>query len=254
MRARIERNCKLFTIDCEKPIDISIPLIPNRRGPNCFYAPTFKALPYQRGEFIGAVKKGGSVNFYNLQINPHGNGTHTECMGHINEEQTALRTVFKENFFLAHLISIYPQKMDGDDRGINRHNLEILLDGVEVPEALIIRTLPNGEEKKQKIYSGNNPPFFTADAMKFIVEIGVRHLLVDLPSVDREEDGGKLTAHKIFWHFSGKIRTDCTITELIYVENSIKDGNYFLNLQRLNIELDASPSRPVIFKIVEETL
>lgn len=250
MILRIEKNGKEYKIDTEKAIDISIPLIPGVLGPNCFYAPILRADAFRKGLLIGSVKDGGTVNFYNLRINPHGNGTHTECVGHINAEHTSLRNVFHENFLMAHLITVYPQMVEGD-RFITRESLEILLSESTVPEALIIRTMPNDDEKLTKNYSGNNPPFFAPEAMEYIVELGVRHLLTDLPSVDKEEDGGALSAHKIFWQFPENVRTDCTITELIYVDNKVKDGNYFLNLQRLNLALDASPSRPVIFKLEE---
>src|SRR5699024_2246849 len=106
--------------------------IPGKLGPNCFYAPALRALPVKNGDFIGSVKEGGSVNSYNLFINPHGNGTHTECVGHINEAQTSLRSSLHKNFFCAHLISIYPQLMDSNDRCITCNGLEILLNDVDI--------------------------------------------------------------------------------------------------------------------------
>ena len=82
-------------------------------------------------------------------------------------------------------------------------------------------------------------------------EKGVEHLLIDLPSVDKEKDGGMLVSHRAFWDFKGKIRANATITELIYVNNRIIDGTYLLNLQVAPFENDASPSRPLLFKIEE---
>jgi len=40
-----------------------------------------------------------------------------------------------------------------------------------------------------------------------------------------------------------------TITELIYVPNSVTDGEYLLELQVAAFENDASPSRPVLYNI-----
>ena len=85
--------------------------------------------------------------------------------------------------------------------------------------------------------------------MEYMVDIGVKHLLIDLPSVDKEDDGGALVGHKIFWKYPENTRKKCTITELIYVSNSIKDGLYLLNLQFVPFENDASPSRPIIFNL-----
>jgi kynurenine formamidase len=87
------------------------------------------------------------------------------------------------------------------------------------------------------------------EAAKYLVERGVQHLLLDLPSVDREEDGGQLLAHRAFWQYPEAVRKHCTITELIYVPNEIKDGFYLLNLQTASFDLDVSPSRPVLFLV-----
>jgi hypothetical protein len=85
--------------------------------------------------------------------------------------------------------------------------------------------------------------------------MGIKHLLIDLPSVDREEDGGRLAAHKAFWNvldttnLNPEARVDCTITEMIYVNDAILDGSYVLNLQIASFENDASPSKPLLYAL-----
>ena len=116
-------------------------------------------------------------------------------------------------------------------------------------EAIIIRTLPNYIEKRTKKYSHTNWSYLTEVAAKYIRECGVKHLLIDLPSVDKEKDEGKLLAHKAFWDYPKNTRFDATITELIYVPNKIEDGDFLLNLQIASFENDASPSKPVLYKI-----
>jgi len=66
--------------------------------------------------------------------------------------------------------------------------------------------------------------------------------------VDRESDEGKLAFHHAFWNVP-ESPNDKTITELIYVNDSVIDGNYLLELQMAPFENDASPSRPVIYSI-----
>ncbi len=46
----------------------------------------------------------------------------------------------------------------------------------------------------------------------------MKHLLIDLPSVDKENDQGKLLAHKAFWDYNGEQRMDATITEFVYIK------------------------------------
>ena len=126
---------------------------------------------------------------------------------------------------------------------------------ISIPKAIIIRTIPNLISKKHKNYSKTNPPYLSEEAAIFIREIGIQHLLIDLPSVDREEDEGKLLAHKAFWNvkdvnnLNDDARLNCTITEMIFVENEVQDGNYILNLQIASFENDASPSKPILYKI-----
>ena len=79
----------------------------------------------------------------------------------------------------------------------------------------------------------------------------INHLLTDLPSVDREEDGGKLLAHKAFWKYPEDIRRSATITELVYVPDVVTDGLYLLNVQITSLEVDASPSKPVIYQLTK---
>jgi arylformamidase len=79
-------------------------------------------------------------------------------------------------------------------------------------------------------------------------------LLVDTPSVDKENDNGELLAHKAFWNIVGQTRMDATITELIYVPNSVKDGKYILNILIAPFENDASPSKPILYKLYDKEL
>jgi len=249
MEITIPWGDKHYRVQLDEALDLTIPLIPNQVGPNCYYAPPFEASPVRSENFIGSLDEGSTVNFYNLRINPHGNGTHTECVGHIKRGNFSIGESLKNFHFRAQLISVYPQKKDNGDRVVDLSNLKHQWEPNEEAEALIVRTLPNLDEKKSQIYSGTNPPYFTADAIDYIVENQIRHLLVDLPSIDPEVDGGRLAAHKSFFNFSGPVRTESTLSELIFVPNEVKDGNYLLQLSVLRLDLDASPSRVVIYEL-----
>lgn len=231
-----------------QPIDISIPLRASNNNVTAWYvnAPEIKAV--ENGTWIGDVKRGGTVNFRNISFNPHGHGTHTECVGHISKEDYSINQLLKIFFFKALLITVELSLIDKDriilkDEILKHKNLSEF-------EAIIIRTLPNTDEKLSKHYSNTNFPYLHEDAALYIREQGIKHLLIDLPSVDKEEDGGKLLAHKAFWNYPLNPRLDCTITEFIYVENKIQDGEYLLNLQIAPFENDASPSKPVLYALM----
>jgi kynurenine formamidase len=250
VRITFQHNGITYAADLSSPLDLSLPLLAGFETVNCFYAPPIEYTPVRAGDFVGSTLEGGPVNFFNVRLNPHGNGTHTECVGHIATERYVIRECLQESHFFAKLISLYPQKTEDGDRVILPEALKPLIEKNEV-EALIIRTLPNDDYKRRTQYSGANPPYFHPEAIAWLVDCGIRHLLTDLPSVDREEDGGRLAAHKAFWKYPGPdVRKDCTITELIYVPDTVKDGYYLLDIQTASFDLDASVSKPVLFKVI----
>ena len=242
-----------FQIDLSKPIDISIPLSNTDANPIAWYIDKPTIEPVRFGDWIGKVSEGSSTNFNNIFFNPHGHGTHTECLGHITREFYSINQCLQRFFFSAELISIKPNTY-GEDKVITKAQIETALNG-KTPEAIVIRTLPNIEAKTHTNYSHTNPPYLEEAAATFIRESGIQHLLIDLPSVDREEDGGMLLAHKAFWnvkdtiHLNAEARLDCTITEMIYIKDEVQDGSYILNLQIASFENDASPSKPVLYAI-----
>ena len=241
-----------YSADLSKPLDLSIPL-ENNEGPNCFNAPAFAYEPVCGENWIGTVAEGCPVNFMNVKINPHGNGTHTECVGHIAEELYSVNKALTTYHFLAQLATFYPQKIENGDRIITKAMLEEVLVSQTV-SAFIIRTMPNDNFKKTTNYSGANAPYLTTEAMQYIVDCNIEHLLLDLPSVDKEDDGGKVACHRIFWQYPENIRHHATITEMVYVKNSIKDGFYLLNLQIPPFSLDAAPSKPVLFELINQSI
>lgn len=259
MLATIQNNNETFEVDLSKPIDISISLTNTDENPIAWYIEKPVIEPVVFGDWIGKVSEGkSSTNFNNIFFNPHGHGTHTECLGHITREFYSINQSLKQFFFMAELVSVQPE-VQGEDMVITLDSILNALDvrlKLGVPrEAIIIRTIPNLETKKHLKYSNTNPPYLDKDAARFIRESGIQHLLIDLPSVDKEHDEGKLLAHKAFWNvkdvtnLNADARLDCTITEMIFVPNNVKDGTYLLNLQIASFENDASPSKPILYEI-----
>ena len=64
-----------------------------------------------------------------------------------------------------------------------------------------------------------------------------------------------MSNHKLFWGGKNKsyeriLNSKKTITEFIYVKNEIVDDIYILNLQTLNFYSDATPSKPILYKLI----
>ena len=248
MLATIQYNSKKLQIDLSKPIDISMPLQASKENVNAWYVDEPKIEPVKDGEWIASVKDGACINFNSINFNPHAHGTHTECVGHITEKVHSINQNLKQFFFLAEVITVAPEKLKGDFV-ISKKQLQFTI-GNKKRDAIVIRTIPNTKEKLSKQYSNTNPPYVLEEAAVYLREKGVKHLLIDLPSVDKEKDDCQLLAHHAFWNTKGKLRMDATITEFIFVPNTVEDGIYILNLQIAPFENDATPSKPVLYKII----
>lgn len=258
MKATIEHSTGNLEIDFSQPIDISIHTSNNELDAKAWYVDPVRIEPVRTNEFIGSVHEGGSVNFRNISFNPHGNTTHTESVGHIAEEVVDLQKCLTKFFFKAQLITVSPEDILEDVSEWIRKGDKILPMSLfehriaERIDAIIIRTKPNSEEKKHMQWSSTNWPYLLAETATFLAQNNIHHLLIDLPSVDRENDGGKLLAHRAFWNYPENTRLNATITEMIYVPDSIEDGLYMLNLQPASFVNDASPCKPVIYKILNQ--
>jgi kynurenine formamidase len=126
--------------------------------------------------------------------------------------------------------------------------------------ALVIRTLPNGTEKQWRDYTDRTPPYLSREAAELLIDRGIEHLVVDLPSIDRAHDEGRLTAHRIFFGLPRETvalaqatRPRSTVTELAYIPDDVSDGPYLLELQVPALGGDAVPSRPLLYPLLSAT-
>ncbi len=255
MKISIETRTGNFLTDLSKPIDISRPLAQGEASPTAYFANPPKFEPVVSEDFIGKVTAGSPVNFLNVSFNPHGNGTHTECIGHIlptNEnlalEPNTINKRLKEFHCLCWLITVNPLRAENGDFVIRLSQvLQLAEDFHPDCKAIAFRTSPNDSSKITSKYSGSNPAYFHYEVLAWAAESGLEHFLTDMPSVDREEDGGKLLAHRSFWNVDTAPRENATITEMIFVPDSVPDGLYLLNLQIAPFEMDAAPSKPMLY-------
>lgn len=258
-----------LTFDLSKrPESLAITLQFDGEQPNHFGADLAQAVPMRAGDFIGDTRQGGSCNAPEVRINPHCNGTHTESISHVVDELLAPHQVIKQPLVLAQVITIKPQPaaqnqdsyqppLSATDLLISKEILTGALESLhEDVNAIIIRTLPNPKEKQYWAYGAQiDPPFFSNEAMKWLSDQRqIHHLLVDMPSVDRLNDDGLLSNHRLFWHIdqdSHELKETQakhrTITEMVFVPDSVPDCVCLLNLQVAKWQLNAAPSNPVVY-------
>jgi kynurenine formamidase len=270
MMMRFEFAGRPFCTDFTKPLSIAIPLDFGGRQPSCFDAPPATARPFMAGRFVGDTRAGGSCNCELLTLAPHCNGTHTECVGHVTEERVAVADCLRGGMIFALLVSIAPAAANAspEDSDPAPAESDLLVTAAALqaaaarhvgpaPRALIIRTLRSGANLPLQSYRGPAPaPYLSRQAAVWLVDRGIEHVVLDLPSADRADDGGRLTAHRIFFGLPAGSRRaadagrpQASITELAWVPAAILDGYYLLDLQIPAFQADAAPSRPLLYAV-----
>lgn len=267
---RFESHGLRFRADLGRPVSIAIPLNFTGPQPSCFDAPRAGAEPYRAGGFVGDTRAGGSCNCEVLTLAPHCNGTHTECVGHVTDDRVAVSERVRGGLRLARLVTVAPAAASASgessdpapepgDRLVTAAALEAaagIPDGPS-PSALVVRTATGDPHRA---YRGPAPaPYLTREAAAWLVARGIEALVLDLPSADRADDGGKLTAHRVFFGLppgsrraADAARPGASITELAWVGADIPDGLYLLDLQLPAFLSDAAPSRPLLFPVHAE--
>jgi arylformamidase len=266
---------KRYRVKIESPVSLAIPLDFNGPQPSFFGAPPATTAPLKVEGFVGDTRKGSSCNVAELRLVPHCNGTHTESVGHLVPEAPPIAELLLRTLFPARLITVTPSAADETpegyrpakqtaDRLITRDALDEALHeeiASAQSKALLVRTLPNDESKKHRCYGDPCwPPFFSIEAIDYLMERGIEHLLVDVPSLDKMYDEGRLTIHHRFWNvpeqhqaLTPETQIFKTVTEMIFVPDHIQDGLYLLDLQIPAFLSDAAPCRPIIYPLEPES-
>lgn len=267
MKARIQLEGSEAQIDLSRPIEIAIDLSFSAGQPRHFGAPAAATHPFAVPGFSGSVAQGASCNCNVITLIPHCNGTHTESVGHLTTEPLDAHRQAPLGLVPALLTSIEPVDTRSSvettepapqpgDKLITRSALEQGWPRMLPfqPRAVVIRTLPNDSDKMRRDYTDTTPPYLSREAAEFLVARGIEHLVVDLPSIDRSHDEGRLTAHRIFFGLPRQARSltlagrpRSTVTELAYIPSAVADGAYLLEIQVPAIGGDAVPSRPLLY-------
>lgn len=274
-----------WRVDLSHAHDLSLAIDPQGEHPRFFTTDHASARPLQAGSFIGSIACGGAVNAEVLEIIPHCQGTHTESVAHVTagsasayatagggdlSQQSATGSI-NQSLLSAVLISLPCTAVDATGE---RYRLGALEDeplltcaalqqdvqlqaALEQADAVIIRSRPNPLSKRSRNYS-ELPwyPVLSAQAMDYLAALRLRHLLIDTPSLDRADDGGRVVNHKTWWgvQADGQIaHPQRLLTEMIYAHDDIADGLYLLDMQIAPLVSDAVPSRPVIFPLLPQT-
>lgn len=243
-------------VDWSAATSLALPFDSPEDQTDAFGLAPLTLTPARVGAWIGSRQHGASVNAYDAHLSIHSAGTHTECAAHVSDLDLRIDRVAPLTLLPARLLHLHPTQ-NGEDQIITRASLAQAWQRTSSPNdpplrAVILRTRPPEDTPHQR-WSGTHPPFFAADAMQFLAERGVEHLVTDLPSVDPEQDGGALAAHRSFFALEGGSdgrAQRATITELAWIPSSLQEGDGILRLDVLAWPTDAAPSRPIFYPLL----
>jgi len=258
---RFESAGRRLSADLSRPVSIAIPLDFDGPQASCFDAPPASSRP---------LRAGLSCNCELLTLAPHCNGTHTECVGHVTEDRVAVCERVPGGLMLALLVTIAPAPVsatpEDSDPAPETGDFLVTAAALEAacrrhqdvtPRAMVLRTAQPSAPGPHRSYRGGSPaPYLSRQAAAWLVAHGIDHVVLDLPSADRADDGGRLTAHRLFFGLPpGSRRADqaarpqASITELAWIDAAVPDGWYLLDLQIPAFLSDAAPSRPLLYAV-----
>ena len=257
---------RTWSVDFDTVWDCSTAIGPGGAESRAFGLPPSEAVAFEVEGFVGDTRRGGSVNCATFTVSPHGNGTHTECVGHIVDQRIAIADTLRAPMTPGVLVTVdltalgdcgetYDAPHDAADTVLTAAALRaaiarLPLSTDALAQAVLAVRTRTPYDKRGRDWSGTNPPFLTREATELVVALGVRHLVLDVPSIDREQDAGLLANHHRFWQvplgtrdvaLAG--RSEATLTEMMVAPPEMADGMYLFSLQVPPLRLDAAPSR-----------
>ena len=161
MIVKINHHQKEYTIDTASTVDISIPYNFNGDQPNFYDVEKGKLSHLKTGTDLWSVADGAGCNVPEISMNIHCSGTHTESVGHLLENSGDIGSMLKDGLLPTALITVSPESfqdtneeyhctINGNESVITATSIKLQFNKFKNhhPHALIIRTLPNKDEKK----------------------------------------------------------------------------------------------------------
>jgi arylformamidase len=263
-----------LAVDFTAATSLALPLDFDAPHPRHFGAPAARSEALRVGSFEGEVARGASCNCRVVTLVPHCNGTHTESASHLTVEQRALHEFLPAGPIPALLLTL--QAVDaatsGEDLTLQAvdpaTSAEDSLPAPQPGDRLITRAALRAARENAPystaprarallLRTGTDwrdpaPPFLSRQFVEELVARGIEHLVCDLPSVDRLQDEGLLTAHRLFFglpagstRLADATRATATITELAQFPATLRDGPCAVQIQVPAWSGDAVPSRPL---------
>ena len=162
-------------------------------------------------------------------------------MGHITADRRLISEITIAPLLPATMVSVAPVLLSSTDEAaaattamsvISCALLERALADVTVAgfdQALVLRCVAAPDASRA--WSGTNPPYLTREAIDLLSRGPYQHLITDLPSLDREDDGGGVPNHRAWWGLAAGASKSSearfaqrTVTEMAFIAPDHPDG------------------------------
>jgi len=259
-------NTRRFRLGEPRSVSREVLFTPGAASSNAFHLPGIHSRTVEfEGQFIGDVNRGGSCNVDLLSYVPHGL-THIETAAHIlnaDADPPTVKDIPLEHLSgIAYLIDL--THLDAEPgRQIPWKEVESKLKKNALPVSILaLKTraslLPAHYDFSGKDFLSLSPgtakgihdyAFFAAGSPP--VRQPINCLLLDLPSIDPEADGGKLLAHRYFFGLAktGYIEEDREKRALVELAwfSDLDEGYYYAAITPPSFQANAV-STGIIFQ------
>lgn len=268
-RLLLEAGGRRWAVELGRGASLAIEMRGDGPLPAFFVPGRMHTEPLSVGGFTGDTRTGGSCNVSRLDLVPHCHGTHTEGIGHVTDQRAAVQDQFDGRPALAWLATVTAVDAGAASDGyhcpvaereplVTRDELARAIRGCAAEAtALVLRVRPLAAPLPVRDFNAEpGYPLLSAEAMSWLSGHAFDHLLIEMPSLDRAEDGGRLGNHRAWWGLPPGDRDmgraqhpRRVITEMIRVPDTLDDGLYWLQPGLSPIHGDATPSRPQLYPL-----
>ncbi|MDH5404684.1 MAG: cyclase family protein [Candidatus Heimdallarchaeota archaeon] len=246
IRLKVQIGEETYTLGSPISASREVQFNPTPKSSGAFYLPPFQISTFEvKNIFVGDILRGGSCNVTIHNYSPH-NLTHLETSLHIVDNGIPVSAIPNKHLngilYLIDLTKTYDQ----DDECIKWDDISEQITNLHPSVTFIALKTYSSTLDQFHDFSGEDPLFLDPFAAKMIHDLKnnkINGLILDLPSIDKETDGGKLLAHRNFLGLpregiKSTVEEFRFIVELAYFEN-LQQGYYYLNITPPKIDDNA---------------
>lgn len=253
-------KARTFRLTNPRPVSREVHFYPQTKAPNGFFLPRISSTTFvYKDQFTGDVQKGGSCNVDILGCVPHGL-THIETSAHIlvqDEHAVTIKDIPVQNLSGPVYVIDVSSLDAGAGTALQWQHIEKKLKNISLPVSMLAIKTKASLLPQDTDFSGKDFLYLGPDTARQLHDFKpqIKCLLLDLPSIDREHDGGKLSAHRNFFGLPEKghrheDKEKRTLVELAWF-SGLEEGYYYAFITPQRFQTNAVSTGIVFYSLQE---